>query len=202
MSRYRGPRIKIVRRLGLLAGLTNKTVKTKANLNNKLVTKKKVSQYRVRLEEKQKLRFYYGLTERQLLRYVRIARNTKGSAGSVLLQLLEMRLDNTLFRLGMTLTIPAARQLVNHGHILVNKRVVDIPSYCCKPQDMIAIRDRVASRDLIDRNLNSLQQKKIPSHLTLTTTNRTALVNQLVNRESIGVQINELLVVEYYSRQA
>jgi small subunit ribosomal protein S4 len=67
---------------------------------------------------------------------------------------------------------------------------------------MIAIRDRVASRDLIDRNLNSLQQKKIPSHLTLTTTNRTALVNQLVNRESIGVQINELLVVEYYSRQA
>jgi small subunit ribosomal protein S4 len=202
MSRYRGPRIKIVRRLGLLAGLTNKTVKTKANLNNKLVTKKKVSQYRVRLEEKQKLRFYYGLTERQLLRYVRIARNTKGSTGSVLLQLLEMRLDNTLFRLGMTLTIPAARQLVNHGHILVNKRVVDIPSYCCKPQDMIAIRDRVASRDLIDRNLNSLQQSKIPSHLTLTTTNRTALVNQLVNRESIGVQINELLVVEYYSRQA
>lgn len=202
MSRYRGPRIKIVRRLGLLAGLTNKTVKTKANLNNKLVTKKKVSQYRVRLEEKQKLRFYYGLTERQLLRYVRIARNTKGSTGSVLLQLLEMRLDNTVFRLGMTLTIPAARQLVNHGHILVNKRVVDIPSYCCKPQDMIAIRDRVASRDLIDRNLNSLQQKKIPSHLTLTTTNRTALVNQLVNRESIGVQINELLVVEYYSRQA
>lgn len=202
MSRYRGPRIKIVRRLGLLTGLTNKTVKTKANLNNKLVTKKKVSQYRVRLEEKQKLRFYYGLTERQLLRYVRIARNTKGSTGSVLLQLLEMRLDNTLFRLGMTLTIPAARQLVNHGHILVNKRVVDIPSYCCKPQDMIAIRDRVASRDLIDRNLNSLQQKKIPSHLTLTTTNRTALVNQLVNRESIGVQINELLVVEYYSRQA
>jgi small subunit ribosomal protein S4 len=202
MSRYRGPRIKIVRRLGLLAGLTNKTVNTKANLNSQLVTKKKVSQYRVRLEEKQKLRFYYGLTERQLLRYVRIARNTKGSTGSVLLQLLEMRLDNTLFRLGMTLTIPAARQLVNHGHILVNKRVVDIPSYCCKPQDMIAIRDRVASRDLIDRNLNSLQQKKIPSHLTLTTTNRTALVNQLVNRESIGVQINELLVVEYYSRQA
>ena len=202
MSRYRGPRIKIVRRLGLLTGLTNKTVNTKANLNSQLVTKKKVSQYRVRLEEKQKLRFYYGLTERQLLRYVRIARNTKGSTGSVLLQLLEMRLDNTVFRLGMTLTIPAARQLVNHGHILVNKRVVDIPSYCCKPQDMIAIRDRVASRDLIDRNLNSLQQSKIPSHLTLTTTNRTALVNQLVNRESIGVQINELLVVEYYSRQA
>lgn len=202
MSRYRGPRIKIVRRLGLLTGLTNKTVNTKANLNSQLVTKKKVSQYRVRLEEKQKLRFYYGLTERQLLRYVRIARKTKGSTGSVLLQLLEMRLDNTVFRLGMTLTIPAARQLVNHGHILVNKRVVDIPSYCCKPQDMIAIRDRVASRDLIDRNLNSLQQSKIPSHLTLTTTNRTALVNQLVNRESIGVQINELLVVEYYSRQA
>ena len=202
MSRYRGPRIKIVRRLGLLPGFTNKTVRTKANLNSQLVTKKKVSQYRVRLEEKQKLRFYYGLTERQLLRYVRIARNTKGSTGSTLLQLLEMRLDNTVFRLGMTLTIPAARQLVNHGHILVNKRVVDIPSYCCKPQDMIAIRDRVASRDLIDKNLNILQQSKIPNHLTLTTTNRTALVNQLVNRESIGVQINELLVVEYYSRQA
>ena len=202
MSRYRGPRIKIVRRLGLLPGFTNKTVKTKANLNSQLVTKKKVSQYRVRLEQKQRLRFYYGLTERQLLRYVRIARNTKGSTGSILLQLLEMRLDNTVFRLGMTLTIPAARQLVNHGHILVNKRVVDIPSYCCKPQDMITIRDRVASRDLIDKNLNSLQQSKIPNHLALTTRDRTAIVNQLVNRESIGVLINELLVVEYYSRQA
>jgi small subunit ribosomal protein S4 len=212
MSRYRGPRLKIIRRLNTpLPGLTsspivNSTVNTKSQRKDK-------SEYRIRLEEKQKLRFHYGITERQLLRYVRLARRAKGSTGQVLLQLLEMRLDNIIFRLGMAPTIPAARQLVNHGHVLVNDRVVDIPSFRCKPQENISIRDRARSRALVDKNLNNCQESKklspsrdflskVPTHLRLNTKNYKASVNQVVNRNSIGVKVNELLVVEYYSRQA
>ena len=212
MSRYRGPRLKIIRRLNTpLPGLTsspivNSTVNTKSQRKDK-------SEYRIRLEEKQKLRFHYGITERQLLRYVRLARRAKGSTGQVLLQLLEMRLDNIIFRLGMAPTIPAARQLVNHGHVLVNDRVVDIPSFRCKPQENISIRDRARSRALVDKNLNNSQESKklspsrdflskVPTHLRINTKNYKASVNQVVNRNSIGVKVNELLVVEYYSRQA
>jgi small subunit ribosomal protein S4 len=204
MSRYRGPRVKIVRRLDVLPGLTSKVPKSKPSYNSQSSRKKKAtkSKYRIRLEEKQKLRFNYGLTERQLLRYVRIARRAKGSTGQVLLQLLEMRLDNTVFRLGMAPTIPAARQLVNHGHILVNGRLVDIPSYRCKPQDVLSVRNRSKSRALIENNLSNPKKSKVPSHLTLNSTSYQATVNQLVNRQSIGVKVNELLVVEYYSRQA
>jgi len=141
MSRYRGPRLKIIRRLKTLPGLTSKRPKNRKDSMNRS-SSRKISQYRIRLEEKQKLRFHYGLTERQLLKYVRVSRRAKGSTGQVLLQLLEMRLDNILFRLGMAPTIPGARQLVNHGHIRVNDHMVDIPSYPCKPQDVITIRDQ------------------------------------------------------------
>ncbi|XP_042753613.2 30S ribosomal protein S4, chloroplastic-like [Lactuca sativa] len=167
MSCYRGPRFKKIRRLGALPGLTNKRPKVGSDLRNQSRSRKKNSQYRIRLEEKQKLRFHYGLTERQLLKYVRIAGKAKGSTGQVLLQLLEMRLDNILFRLGMALTIPGARQLVNHRHILVNGRIVDIPSYRCKPQDTIAARDEQKSKVLIRNSLNSSPHEELPNHLTL-----------------------------------
>ncbi|HEY9813587.1 MAG TPA: 30S ribosomal protein S4, partial [Candidatus Sericytochromatia bacterium] len=132
MSRYRGPRLRIVRRLGDLPGLTRKTARRAYAPGQHGQNRKKRSEYAIRLEEKQKLRFNYGITERQLLRYVRRARRASGSTGQVLLQLLEMRLDNTVFRMGMAPTIPAARQLVNHGHVTVNGRVVDIASYQCR----------------------------------------------------------------------
>uniref|UniRef100_UPI0030025664 ribosomal protein S4 n=1 Tax=Nemophila menziesii TaxID=79376 RepID=UPI0030025664 len=194
MSRYRGPRFKKIRRLGALPGLTNK------DLRNQLRSGKK-SQYRIRLEEKQKLRFHYGLTERQLLKYVRIARKAKGSTGQVLLQLLEMRLDNILFRLGMASTIPAARQLVNHRHIFVNGRIVDIPSYRCKPRDIITAKDEQKSRTLIQNSLDSSPHEGLPNHLTLHPFQYKGLVNQIIDSKWVGLKINELLVVEYYSRQ-
>ncbi|WZY99206.1 hypothetical protein YC2023_071535 [Brassica napus] len=151
MLRYRGPRFKKIRRLGALPGLTSKRPRAGSDLRNQSRSGKK-SQYRIRLEEKQKLCFHYGLTERQLLKYVRIAGKAKGSTGQVLLQLLEMRLDNILFWLGMALTIPQARQLVNHGHILVNGHIVDIPSYRCKPLDIITVKDEENSRTLSSDN--------------------------------------------------
>nr|YP_009127763.1 ribosomal protein S4 [Robinia pseudoacacia]AHY33378.1 ribosomal protein S4 [Robinia pseudoacacia]QJQ79294.1 ribosomal protein S4 [Robinia pseudoacacia]QWW33489.1 ribosomal protein S4 [Maackia amurensis] len=200
MSRYRGPRFKKIRRLGALPGLTSKRPTVGSELRNQSRSSKK-SQYRIRLEEKQKLRFHYGLTERQLLKYVRIAGKAKGSTGQVLLQLLEMRLDNILFRLGMASTIPQARQLVNHRHVLVNGRIVDIPSYRCKPQDIITAKDDQKSRTLIQNSLESTPREELPNHLTLHPFQYKGLVNQIIDSKWIGLKINELLVVEYYSRQ-
>nr|WOC92105.1 ribosomal protein S4 [Utricularia subulata]WOC92279.1 ribosomal protein S4 [Utricularia triloba] len=200
MSRYRGPRFKKIRRLGALPGLTKKRPKAGSDLRNQSRSGKK-SQYRIRLEEKQKLRFHYGVTERQLIKYVRIARKAKGSTGQVLLQLLEMRLDNILFRLGMASTIPSARQLVNHRHILVNGRIVDIPSYRCKPQDIIMAKDEQKSITLIQNSLNSSPHEEVPSHLTLRPFQYKGLVNQIIDSKWVGLKLNELLVVEYYSRQ-
>ncbi|ESQ45949.1 hypothetical protein EUTSA_v10010766mg [Eutrema salsugineum] len=125
----------------------------------------------------------------------------KGSMGQVLLQLLEMRLDNILFRLGMALTIPQARQLVNHGHILVNGRIVDILSYRRKPRDIITVKDEQNSRTLVQNLLDSSAPEELPNHLTLHTFQYEGLVNQIIDRKCVGLKINELLVVEYYSRQ-
>nr|YP_009581283.1 ribosomal protein S4 [Enemion raddeanum]QBK49348.1 ribosomal protein S4 [Enemion raddeanum] len=200
MSRYRGPRFKKIRRLGVLPGLTSKRPIPGSDLRNQPRSGKS-SQYRIRLEEKQKLRFHYGLTERQLLKYVHIAGKAKGPTGQVLLQLLEMRLDNILFRLGMASTIPGARQLVNHRHILVNGRIVDIPSYRCKPRDIITTRDEQKSRALIQNYFDSSPHKELPQHLTLHSSQYKGSVNQIIDSKWVGLKINELRVVEYYSRQ-
>lgn len=201
MSRYRGPRFKKIRRLGALPGLTNKRPRSGSDIINPLSSGKKRSHYRIRLEEKQKLRFHYCLTERQLLKYVRIAGKAKGASGRVLLQLLEMRLDNILFRLGMTSTISGARQLINHRHILVNERIVDIPSYRCKPQEIITARNEKKSKVLIQNHVDSSSHKDLPKHLTLHPFQYKGFVNQIIDSQWVGLKINELLVVEYYSRQ-
>jgi len=202
MSRYRGPRLRITRRLGELPGLTRKSARRAYPPGQHGQARKKRSEYAIRLEEKQKLRFNYGVSERQLLRYVRKARRAAGSTGQVLLQFLEMRLDNTVFRLGMGPTIPGARQVVNHGHITVNGRVVDIPSYQCKPGDVIGVRDTERSRRLVEANLQFPGLAHTPSHLEFDKTKMEGKVNGIVEREWVALPINELLVVEYYSRQA
>jgi len=206
MSRYRGPKLRIVRRLGDLPGLTQKVCtrnfppgqhgpKKKLTGNQKA----KESQYAIRLKEKQKLRFNYGINERQLLKYIREARRRKGSTGEVLLQLLETRLDNIVFRLGFSSTIAGARQLVTHGHILVNNHKVNIPSYICKINDVISVAE--GSRTFIQKSLNRLSANQVPSFLDLNQEKLTAVVTNTVSRDLIGIQINELLVVEFYSRK-
>lgn len=201
MSRYRGARLRVVRRLGELPGLTRKSPRRAYPPGQHGQARKKRSEYAVRLEEKQKLRFNYGLSERQLLRYVRKARRAGGSTGTALLQMLEMRLDNTVFRLGMAPTIPAARQLVNHGHITVNGKVVSIPSYQCRPGEELGVRSREHSRKLVENNLQFPGLANIPSHLELDKAKLTAKVNGTAEREWVALEINELLVVEYYSRK-
>ncbi|MGH8002017.1 MAG: 30S ribosomal protein S4 [Brasilonema sp.] len=202
MSRYRGPRLRVVRRLGDLPGLTRKSARRAYPPGQHGQNRKKRSEYAIRLEEKQKLRFNYGVTEKQLLRYVRKARRVTGSTGQVLLQLLEMRLDNTIFRMGMAPTIPAARQLVNHGHVTVNGRVVNIASYQCRAGEEVAVRNREQSRKLVEANLQYPGLANLPSHLEFDKNKMVGKVNSLIEREWVALQINELLVVEYYSRQA
>ncbi|MDJ0718363.1 MAG: 30S ribosomal protein S4 [Prochloraceae cyanobacterium] len=202
MSRYRGARLRIVRRLGELPGLTRKNPRRSYPPGQHGQARKKRSEYAIRLEEKQKLRFNYGVSEKQLVSYIRKARRIAGSTGQSLLQLLEMRLDNTVFRLGMAGTIPGARQLVNHGHITVNGRVVDIASYQCRPGDIIAARDRDRSRRLVETNMEYPGLANLPSHLEFDKNTLTGKVNGVIEREWIALQINELLVIEYYSRQA
>ena len=202
MSRYRGPRLRIVRRLGELPGLSRKTPRKAYPPGQHGQARKKRSEYAIRLEEKQKLRFNYGVTEKQLVRYVRKARRATGSTGQSILQMLEMRLDNTVFRMGMAGTIPAARQLVNHGHITVNGRVVDIASYQCRPGDVIVVRDRAQSRRLVETNMEYPGLANLPSHLEFDKNTLTGKVNGIIEREWVALPINELLVVEYYSRMA
>ena len=202
MSRYRGPRLRIVRRLGELPGLSRKSPRRAYPPGQHGQARRKRSEYAIRLEEKQKLRLNYGITEKQLVRYVKKARRATGSTGQALLELLEMRLDNTVFRLGMAGTIPGARQLVNHGHILVNGKVVDIPSYQCRPGDVVSVRNRERSRRLVETNMEFPGLANVPSHLEFDKNTFTGKVSSVIEREWIALQINELLVIEYYSRKA
>lgn len=202
MSRYRGPRLRIVRRIGKLPGLTNKiSKKTNPPGQHGGSFNKKLSQFSIRLREKQKLRFHYGVTERQLLNYIKKARKKKGSSGRMLLTLLEMRLDNIVFRLGFASTIMASKQLINHGHVLVNGGIVNIPSYACQPKNIIKVKKSSSSQNLVKKNIQLMETILVPPHLSLNKDNLEAKVVSLVNRKSISLVINELLVIEYYSRK-
>jgi len=204
MSRYRGPKLKISRRLGSLPGLTTKKSR-KLNRpgkdGNSPDTSKKLTEYGIRLEEKQKLKFNYGLTEGQLFRYVKEARRRKGVTGLILLQLLEMRLDTLCFTLGFAKSISQARQLVNHGHITVNNKVISIPSFQCRLNDVIGVKAKSPSKNLIANNLKNNQVKDIPYHLKLDESKLEAIVLDYCDRDDIPLQLDELLVIEYYSRR-
>ena len=205
MSRYRGPKLKINRRLGLLPGLTTKKSK-KINRpgkdgNSNADTSKKLTEYGVRLEEKQKLKFNYGLTDNQLFRYVKEARRRNGVTGLILLQLLEMRLDTLSFTLGFGKSIAQARQLINHGHITVNKKVVSIPSFQCRLNDVIGIKEKSTSKNLVETNIKNNQINQIPYHLKFDSSKLEATVLDYCSRDDIPLQLDELLVIEYYSRR-
>ena len=205
MSRYRGPKLKISRRLGVLPGLTtkksNKINRPGKDGNANSDTSKKLTEYGVRLEEKQKLKFNYGLTESQLFRYVKEARRRQGVTGLILLQLLEMRLDIICFTLGFAKSIAQARQLVNHGHITVNKQVIDIPSFQCRLNDIIRVKDKNNSKIIIENNVKNNQVRELPNHLKFDNSKLEATVLDYCDRSDVSLQLNELLVIEYYSRR-
>ena len=205
MSRYRGPKLRISRRLGTLPGLTikksNKINRPGKDGNANADMGKKLTEYGVRLEEKQKLKFNYGLTENQLYRYVKEARRRQGVTGLILLQLLEMRLDTICFTLGFVKTIAQARQLVNHGHITVNNKVVSIPSFQCRVNDTISVKEKVSSKTLVESNVKNSQVINIPAHLKFDASKLEAVVLDYCDRADVSLELDELLVIEYYSRR-
>jgi small subunit ribosomal protein S4 len=201
MARYTGAKLRITRRLGDLPGLTSKKSKLNQRPGQHGATQKKLTQYAIRLEEKQKLRFNYGLSEKQLMNYIRQAKKIKGATGNILLQLLEMRLDNVIFRLGMAPTIAAARQIVGHKHITINNSCVSIPSYQCQPGDIIGIKDATQSKQLVTKNLEVPALSNVPQNLEFDKKTLTAKVLGIIDREWIALKLNELFVIEFYSRK-
>jgi len=211
MSKYLGPRLRIVRRFGDLPGLTAKVLNPLkkdppgqhgAAKNKKQKSSSDYSDYKVRLFEKQKLRYNYGLGERQLQKYVREARRKKGSTAFFLMQLLEMRLDTVVFRLGLAPTIPAARQFVNHGHILINNKKVNIPSFQCQSKDLISVQNKKGAKELVEKSLFNPRFSALPEHLDFDKKLLQAHVKDLVQRKDLSFKVNELLIIEYYSRIA
>ena len=205
MSRYIGPKIRIIRRLGVLPGLTKKTTARKYGPGqhgpSKLTKKVTLSDYALRLQEKQKLRYNYGISETQLYKYFKEAQRLKGLTGTLILQLLEMRLENIVYRLGFASTIASARQFVTHSHVNVNGKSVNIPSFQCKPNDLISIKPRLNSKSLAKKNLENSVNSVLPTHLELDKENLSGKVKGLIKREEVNLLINELLIVEFYSRK-
>ena len=203
MSRYTGPRLRIIRRLDTdLPGLTRKSREKRPYPPGQhgQGRKKRPSAFGMQLTEKQKLCFNYGVSETQMRRLFAEARARKGVTGDHLLELLERRLDNVVFRAGFAPTIPAARQLVNHGHILVNDRRVDIPSYRVTTGAAISLRPR--SRE-IDTVLRSLAAPALPVPGWLAVEPGPQAVVRMVAappRDSVPFDLDVQLVVEYYAR--
>ncbi len=200
MSRYTGPRLRIVRRLGTdLPGLTRKIADRRPYPPGQHgQRRRRFSEFKKQLYEKQKIRFNYGLTEQQMRNLFLEAQRSKEPAGEMLLRLLEQRLDNVVFRAGFAPTIPAARQLVVHGHIEVDGRKTDRPSYRIEPGQEVAVREKSKNLERIE---DSIAQPSLrpPSYLELNADKRVSRMTSLPSREDVPVQVDESFVVEYYS---
>ena len=200
MSRYTGPRVRVMRALGMnLPGLSAKTMEKRPHPPGQHVSrvKRKVSLYAQRLREKQKLRFHYGLTERQLATLAWMAARAKAPVGTALAQLLERRIDNIVFRAGFARTIPAARQLVCHGHVAVNDRVLDIPSARLRRGDLVSVRAGAIPAVRLQQAKGATLER--PDWLEINDEACTARLMVLPDQAAIPFPIEMGLVVEFYS---
>ena len=161
--------------------------------------RRKVSEYGSQLKEKQKVRFIYGVLEKQFRHYFENASNMKGVTGENMLQLLELRLDNVVYRLGLAKTRRMARQVVGHGHIRVNGKKVDIPSYQVKVGDVITLRQRSQEMEMF-KSLREGTSVLLPKWLTFDAQNLTGTVAALPARDDIDYEVQENMIVEFYSR--
>jgi small subunit ribosomal protein S4 len=202
MARYKGPRVRVNRRFGqpVFAAKMREHRMFPPGVHGPKKARRKMSDYAVGLAEKQKLRFQYGLLERQFRRMFEAARKKRGVTGETLLQLLETRLDNVVYRIGFATTRPFARQLVTHGHIKVNNRKVNSPSYNVKPGDVIDVRDTAVSRQLVTKSLESAQVRPIPNWIAFNREAFRAQIARMPTRDDIQPIVNEQLIVEFYSR--
>jgi small subunit ribosomal protein S4 len=203
MARYTGPKSKISRRYGIALFGPSKALERKnypPGMHGPKGSRRKQSDYASALAEKQKLRHMYGLMERQFRRYFETALRKRGVTGETLLQMLETRLDNVVYRLGFANSRGAARQLVSHGHVTVNNRKVNVASYNLKAGDAVAIKDRPGARRLVTRNLELTQIQPVPDWLVVDKDQFQGKMMRVPSREEIAPVVNEQLVVELYSR--
>jgi small subunit ribosomal protein S4 len=203
MGRYTGPKTRISRRYGVQIFGPSKSLERKnyrPGMHGPKGARRKQSDYAIALGEKQKLRYQYGLLERQFRRIFQNALRKRGVTGETLLQLLETRLDNVIYRLGLANTRNAARQLVSHGHVQVNGRNVNIASYNVKGGDEIAIKDKPKSRQLALRHLDLTQIVPVPDWLTVDRDALKGKVARIPSRDEMQPIVNEQLIVELYSR--
>jgi small subunit ribosomal protein S4 len=199
MARYTGPRLKIVRALGIeLPGLTRKTPNRDYGPGQHGMKPKRKSGFGVQLMEKQKLRYNYGVSERQMQRLFREAKNSREQTGNKLLELLERRLDNVVFRAGFAPTTVAARQLVSHRHMRLNGRPVTIPSIRVKPGDVISLSDTAKTIPMVVETLGSLPLTR-PEWLAFDEAKASATVSRIPDANEVPFPIEVQQIVEYYA---
>jgi small subunit ribosomal protein S4 len=200
MSKYTGPIYKKSRRLGFSVLETGQELAKKPYAPGQHGNKrgKKLSNYGVQLKEKQKLRFMYGMSEKQFKKTFEEARKLKGVLGEDFLKLLESRLDNIVYRLGFATTRRGARQIVNHGHITVNGKKVNIPSYRVKPGDVVAVKEQSKEHPVIKASLEALNRRA--EYVTYDDAKMAGTYVRYPERSELNADIDEALVVEFYNK--
>ena len=207
MARYIGPKAKLSRREG--TDLFLKSARRSLDSNCKVDTKpgqhgrisgQRTSDYGLQLREKQKVKRMYGVLERQFRRYFAEATRQRGNTGEQLLALLESRLDNVVYRMGLASTRAEARQLVSHRAIQVNGITLDVPSALVKPNDVVSVREKAKKQARIQDSLNLAEQNGFPSWVSIDKTKMEGVLKSLPERSDIAADINESLIVELYSR--
>ena len=203
MARYTGPTAKISRRFGVELFGASKAFARRPfppGQHGARAGRKKKSDYGIMLAEKQKLRFMYGVLEGQFRKYYEEASRRRGVTGDILLQLLELRLDNIIYRLNFATTRAAARQMVSHGHVTENGKKVNIASYSCKPGDVISVAAKARSQALANRFVELAASATTPDWLEVDTAKLTGKVTRIPSVEEIAPIVNVQLIVELYSR--
>ena len=197
MATRREPRFKLCRRLGVNVCGHPKAMK---RMDDKPARGgKKISEYGLQLMEKQKIKAYYGILERQLARYMKLSQMSKGITGEVLLQTLECRLDNLVYRLGFARSIRQARQVVTHGHIMLNGKKTSIPSQLVKENDVIALRQESRKNVMLSNNFQELHPFGL-NYLEKNPEEYTGKLLRKPQRDEIPVEVNEILIIEHYSQ--
>ena len=197
MARNMQPIVKRCKTLGIEPSVMGYDKSTNRNPKQ---SRKKQSEYGIQLNEKQKVKFIYGVLEKQFRKYYVMAAKQAGITGQNLLQILESRLDNVVFRLGLANTRKEARQIVNHGHILVNGSKVDIPSYLVKPGDVVSVREKSKSSARMKEIVEAKEKRIIPKWLSMDKNKLEGKVLQLSDREDSDYDVEEHLIVELYSK--
>ena len=197
MANRKGPRFKLSRRLGLNGYGHPKAMDRAVKGTSR--ADKKLTEYGQQLLEKQRLRAYYGVMEKQFVKYVVKAKKSEDQTGHALVKILESRLDNLVYRLGIASSIRQARQMVVHGHILVNDKKVDIPSYLCEPGDSVTLREKSRSVEIFKENFENALASSLP-YLSKDSNSFGGTLERLPEREEVPIEIEDQLVVEYYSK--